>query len=136
MNLTGKFADSLASEVQKPDPRIQAIFEAKMCKSEAEERTLVHWLTQLYNRKFNEKIGFTEATLPLWPALYETRIIMKKVEFLAPGMTQSIDSNGSIQNRPIIQRLAKKFENDKISRKAELKIKPGTHNLKISILPC
>ena len=60
---------------------------------------------------------------------------MKKVEFLAPGMTQSIDSNGSIQNRPVIQRLAKKFENDKISRKAELKIKPGTHNLKISILP-
>ena len=82
-----------------------------MCNSEAEERTLVHWITHLYYSKFNEKIGFTEATLPFWPAINEARIIMKKVEFLAPGMTQSIDSNGSIQNRAVIQRLAKKFEN-------------------------
>ena len=138
MNFTASFAESLASEIPKSGPRIQEIFEQKSFKSESEQKLLVDWITTLYYPKFNVKIGFTGDTVDLWPAVNEARTIMRKLEIIAPGLTQKIDTKGNIEKHEVIQRLIKKFENDKVSRKIELKIKTGNlYNLsQISTVSC
>ena len=127
MTLTNKFTESLESEIKKAGPRIQAIFDEKVCKSETEERLLVEWIILLYYPVFEAKIGFKKETVDFWPALEEARTIMKKLEFMFPGLTQYIDAKGIVQKRDVIQKLSKKFENDKRNRKIELKMKPSKY---------
>ena len=125
MNFTANFAETIVLEVPKSGPRIQEIFDQKSFKSDSEEKLLVDWITTLYYPKFNVKIGFREDTVDLWPAVTEARTIIRKIELMAPGLTQKIDSKGNIQKNDVLQKLIKKFENDKASRKIAMKIKPG-----------
>ena len=122
MSLTNKFVESLAAEIEKAGPRIKAVLEEKVCKSETEERLIIDWIIQLYYPQFQKGIGFNKETVALWPATSEARAIMKKLEFLTPGLTQFVDSDGTVQNRGLVHKLVKRFENDKASRKLELKI--------------
>ena len=77
---------------------------------------MIDWIIKLYYPKFESKIGFKKETVDLWPALQEAKIIMKKLEFLVPGLTQFVDGKGNIKEKEIVQKLSKKFENDKRTR--------------------
>ena len=65
------------------------------------------------------------------------RAITKGIERLAPGLTEYINSKGKIcdapEGHPFVLRLYKKFENDKIRKEQNLKIKPGKQG---SIMTC
>ena len=87
------------------------------------ENEFLDWMVKLYHKKFRAKIGFTVDTQKIWPRQREAETLLKKVELLIPGSTQSYDSvNDCIKDLPIKEKLIKKFENDCKRRRDELKI--------------
>ena len=70
------------------------------------------------------------ANSKLAPATKESKIIMKKIDFLAPGMAiDFIDDEGKTHWHRVVGKLTKRFENTFTKQKVDLKIKPGPGNI-------
>ena len=79
---------------------------------------------ELYYLNFVACIALTIDLIPAWD---EARVFANEIERLAPGLTKYEDKAGNLKDGPVdypfVDRLYKKFDNDKEALKKELKIK-------------
>ena len=85
---------------------------------------LKDWIVErVFEDEFGEKIGFCQETdeSDLWPAKSVLSIIIKKMEFLSPGLTQR-KVGDRFEPMPIVEALNRRFAEVRKKKRNELKL--------------
>ena len=75
---------------------------------------------------FEEFFGFSQETddLNIWPQQEVVDILLKKMEFICEGLTQTVDANGKVTPREIQKGMIRKFGDERKKKRVELNLRP------------
>ena len=128
--------------VKTAKPAIRQIFELGTLdipddSARSKNTTLLkNWIVErVFQDEFGEKIGFSKETDEddIWPAKSVLNIIIKKMEFISPGLTQQ-KVEDKIVPLPIVEALNRRFVEVRKKLRNELKLPPklkGMPNVQI-----